>query len=77
MADNVLTPMQRKWLDRIKLASKPGFSMYAGEREDFIPHKVLRQLEQSGWVDRVIPTNPVHKERIVINDHGLAALEAK
>lgn len=71
-----MTPQQRKWLELIRMASD-GRGMYAGERIDVIPPKHLRAFERSGWVDIVIPHNPVHKERVAITDAGRAALAAQ
>ena len=71
----MLTTQDRKWLDLIRLASTASRG-YAGEREDVVPLNVRRRLEQAGFVDRVIPLNPAHKERLVINGAGREALAA-
>lgn len=69
-----MTEQQRKWLDLVRLASNASRGS-PGEREDLVPSKVARWMERSGYVDRVIPHNPVHKERFVITDAGLDALK--
>ena len=65
----------RKWLELIALASKPSRSMYRGERIDIIPDSVVHRLCRDGFAYIAIPNNLVHKDRVVITDAGLAALE--
>lgn len=70
-----MTPKQRLWLERIRSASDGGGGMYSGERVDFVPDKIVRWLDQNGFVDWVMPHNPSHKERIKITYEGRKALE--
>lgn len=70
----LLSPKARKWLDLIAVSSRPSGSMYRGQIVDLVPPKFARAFERSGWVDREIPHNPVHKERFVITEAGRAAL---
>ncbi len=71
-----MTPKQRKWLELVDMASR-GSGMYAGERVDVLPPKVARWMEEAGYVYRVVPHNPVHKERLAVTEAGRAALRAK
>ena len=71
----MLTTQDRKWLDLIRMASTRSRGSL-GERDDLLPPKVLRRLERAGFVDRITPHNPVHKDRIVITEAGREALAA-
>lgn len=64
---------QRKWLDTIKICSDGG-GMYAGLQQDMVPTKAANVLYRAGFIEPVIPHNPVHKERWAITAAGRAAL---
>lgn len=70
-----MTEKDRKWLERICEASKPGSSMYCGELVDLVPGNVARRLENLGLISLSMPHNPSHKYRWVITSAGTATLK--
>lgn len=63
----------RKTLEHIKLCSNGG-GMYPGVRTEDVSFKVGSRLHREGLIRYFIPHNPVHKERWIITDAGLDAL---
>ena len=65
----------RKWLQRIADATTSHASMYRGERYDFVPEAPRMRLLADAFIQYESPHNPVHKDRLVVTNAGLAELQ--